>query len=235
MFNTSLLYALFIFILITCLFLAVWKMLEFRNRLHQFISNSQWEKRLEQHGFFSDENNSLVFFGDSQIALWWICPFFGTMPIKNRGISGERACDALVRFDNDVLSSNPNIVLILTGANDLRHGRNEADIVLDIEKMVLKCLTNSITVVLGSLLPSAYDVADPESSVKISSLNTMLKKLSEKYDVNFLDFYQCVSDRGGYFSPEFTDDGTHPNMSGYLIMSKLFQDKFIDMIKINQL
>jgi len=50
------------------------------------------------------------------------------LKIFNRGISGNRVCDLLQRFDADVLALQPTVVSILIGINDTwrRYDRNDA-------------------------------------------------------------------------------------------------------------
>ena len=126
-----------IIVLLSLFFFLTYKMFKYRRRLHHLISNPLWEKTLEHNKLYRDY--TIVFFGDSQIELWRTCPFFGITPIKNRGISGELSEDAIKRFNFDVISLKPKIVLLITGANDLSHGRNVSDVIVNINKITENC------------------------------------------------------------------------------------------------
>lgn len=119
--------------------LALWRMLDFRARWHGLWVNSRWEQSLEQEGQFDD--HTIVFFGDSQLALWRMAPSFGRLPIRNRGISGDQAVHAVQRLKRD--------------------------------------------------------------------------------SVEFIDFHEQLVDTTGWIKPQYTDDGLHPNESGYAEMTRL--------------
>ncbi len=206
--------------------LTTWKMFVFRRRLHELISNSQWEKTLEEKGIFN--KNTIVLFGDSQIELWRMCPFFGITPMRNRGISGEQASEAIKRFHNDALNLNPDLIVILTGANDLTHGRNVKDIAADIESMISMAKNNSISTLVGSLLPFREGVYSDSRITEIKLLNDKIQSLSEKYNSKFMDFYSLLADNKGFLDPDFTDDGKHPNINGYFLMSNLLLKMLIN-------
>ena len=199
--------------------LTTWKMFEFKRRFHQLISNVEWENVLSAKGMYN--KNKIVLFGDSQIELWWLCPFFGIIPIKNKGVSGERADEAIKRFKKDVLNLNAKIVVIITGANDLIDGRKYQQIAKDIEKMILMANEHSISVVVGSLLPFKKDIYGLDRLTSVQLLNNKIKALAQKNNAEFIDFFSILSDGEGFFQSELTDDGQHPNFNGYFKMSSL--------------
>ena len=201
-------------------------MFAFRRRLHALISNPQWEKNLEKKGIYSKK--TFVLFGDSQIKLWWMCPFFGIIPIKNRGISGEQASEAIKRFHSDVLNLNPDLIVILTGANDLTHGRNYNEVADDIESIISMAKNYSISTIVGSLLPFRKGVYSDSRITEIKLLNDKIQTLSEKYNSKFIDFYSLLADNKGFLNPDFTDDGKHPNINGYFLMSNLLLKMLIN-------
>ena len=214
-----------ILILSIGLMLTTWKMFEFRRRLHELISNPLWEKTLEEKDFY--KRNTIVLFGDSQIELWWMCPFFGIIPIRNRGISGEQASEAIKRFHSDVLNLNPDLIVIVTGANDLTHDRNVKDIAADIERMIYMAKKNSISSIVGSLLPFREGVYSDGRLSEIKLLNGRIQAISEKYNSKFIDFYSLLSDDKGFFNADFTDDGKHPNINGYFLMSEMLLNTLV--------
>ena len=207
--------------------LTAWKMFVFRTRLHKLISNAKWEKTLEKKGIY--KNYTIVFFGDSQIALWWMCPFFGLIPIRNRGISGELAGDAVRRFQHDALDYNPDLIFVLTGANDLTNGRDYKDVAEDIAKMVLMAKNKSKKIIIGSLLPSGKGIFKSSHLSEINLLNWRINEICDKYKIEFIDFHSILSDSNGFFNLHFTDDGIHPNFNGYFLMSDLLLNRLVNL------
>jgi len=209
-------------LLLAGLFLTSWKMLQFRQRLHSLISNRKWEKSLSDSSLTSE--NRIVLFGDSQIELWPICPFFGILPVLNRGISGEKASQAKERFSTDVINLKPKYVVLVTGANDLSSGRNIQSISRDIEEMILWASDHSITALVGSLLPFSKGFYKNDRLLEIKQLNNEIKCICEKYSVTFLDFFSVLADEEGFFHGIYSEDGQHPTFKGYLKMSILLYE-----------
>lgn len=194
-------------------------MLQFRARLHVYIDNEQWESVLEQNNVYDDER--IVFFGDSQIDLWWMSPYFGSLPIINRGISGDWATKAVDRFDNDALAPKPRTVLILIGTNDIGHAQPIDAISDSIHTMVEKAVNSNANVILCSILPVAGKFIDNHSLNDVLELNRCIKKISDEHENTlFVDLFTPLSDEHGMFRKELTRDGLHPNKSGYMVMSK---------------
>jgi lysophospholipase L1-like esterase len=61
----------------------------------------------------------VVFLGDSITEAWDLSVFFKGKPHVNRGISGQTAPQILLRFRQDVIALNPEIVVVLAGTNDI--------------------------------------------------------------------------------------------------------------------
>ena len=68
------------------------------------------------------EAGRVVFYGDSITDGWGRVAdttFFPGKPYVNRGISGQTTAQMLVRFRQDVIALNPEVVVILAGTNDI--------------------------------------------------------------------------------------------------------------------
>lgn len=199
--------------------ITTWKMFYFRDMLHDFINNDRHEQNLRNSKVY--DHNVIVFFGDSQIQLWKIAPYFGSLPIVNRGISGDWALSAVNRFDKDVLSINPKLLVMLIGTNDLGNGQAIESITDNIEIMLRKATKNNIKIIICSILPVRGEYLINHPSDKILQINYKLKYLSQKYNADYVDFYSKLTDSCGMFKHEFTTDGLHPNRFGYAEMAKI--------------
>lgn len=204
-------------VLFTGFSLTTWKMFEFRARLHKFTDNGKWEQTCRDHGLYDE--TKIVFFGDSQIALWWMAPSFGTLPIINRGISGDWASKAIGRFEKDVIEEQPEILVILIGTNDLRHGQTPDKVINSIEYMVKEATSRKIKTILCSLLPVSGKYTKNYKSADLKSINRRVENLSRRYRTDYVDFYTHLIDEDGLFKDKFTSDGLHPSKSGYYKMS----------------
>lgn len=210
---------------------ATWKLFQYRNRLQAFIDNDRWEKTLYSKKIYND--NLIVFFGDSQIGLWGMASSFGLLPIVNKGVYGDWALKAISRFDRDVLSLNPKLLVMLIGTNDLGNGQTIESIIKNIQIMLDKAASQDIKIILCSLLPVSGKYISDRSLKDILQINNEFQHLSEKYDADYVDFHSQMVDLNGLFTSEFTSDGLHPSRSGYMKMTKIilpylvkYSDKF---------
>jgi len=199
----------------------IWKLLAFRGKLNE---NHKREKGLEKQGVF--QRRSLVIFGDSQVSLWRMATFFKSLPIRNRGLSGDTVRKALDRFDNDVIPLKPDAVVVLIGANDIAQGRKEEEIALDFDQIIAKCLKCNTYPFICSVLPVSGKHAEIRPLHKLKALNQLLKVRTQHYYISYIDFWEFLADANGYFKSEFTYDGLHPNKKAYSFISAIVKQKY---------
>ncbi|NLX17752.1 MAG: hypothetical protein GXY53_00515 [Desulfobulbus sp.] len=199
--------------------LTTWKMFEFRGRHHEIISNARHEQTLAGSGMYDE--HVIVFFGDSQIDLWWMAPSFGALPIVNRGVSGDWAGKAVHRFDRDVLSLKPKLLIMLIGTNDIGNGRTVEEVVADIDDMLGRAAEQNIPILLCSVLPVRGVYLENHPVEVLLRLNNGLKALSQKYNAGYVDFYSHLAGADGLLKKEYTSDGLHPSRLGYMEMTRV--------------
>jgi lysophospholipase L1-like esterase len=194
--------------------LTAWKMFEFRGRLNDLTDNQVVESCMNY------ENGCILFFGDSQIALWPIRLCFGVMPIRNRGISGDWATKSVDRFERDVIAYKPKIVIIEVGTNDIGRGLDTERIIACKETMVKRAKTHDIDVILCSILPVRGEYISNHPTSAIMEMNKALSNLSRREGAVYVDLYSKLADKQGNFREEYTIDGLHPSLAGYEIMAR---------------
>lgn len=213
--------AFVIFILNICIgfSLTTWKMFQFRDRLHGVIDNDRWEKTLSENGMYQD--GLICFFGDSEIELWHMSTSFGSLPVVNRGVSGDWASKAINRFEDDVIKIKPRTLVLLIGTNDLGNGQSVDSIIDSIEYMVDMAVRHAMKVHLCSILPVRNIYTKNHPLEKIQLINKKLLEIAERYNSNYVDFFGELADHDGFFDVSLTDDGLHPNRNGYFRMTKI--------------
>jgi lysophospholipase L1-like esterase len=166
----------------------------------------------------------VVFMGDS-ITEFWSKSQWNSAHI-NRGISGQTTPQMLLRFRQDVIDLTPNIVVILAGTNDVAGNTGPATndmIAGNITSMVQLARANGIKVVLASVLPASGFYWNPEArpAPQIIELNRQIKIIAKRYGCIYLDYFTAMVDADSGLKREFSEDGVHPNETGYTVMSKL--------------
>jgi len=199
--------------------LSTWKMLQFQRRLHDFIDNQSWEATLRANGAF--QAPPIVFFGDSDIANWWLAPAFGSLPIMNRGVGGDQAARAMPRFERDALAAQPSVVVLLMGSNDLTAKHAPQTVANDIAALISRARERKARVIVCSILPVSGEVLKQVTNDTIVATNALIKAAAERQGARYVDLHSALVDAHGRFGGSFTVEGFHANARGYFEMSRL--------------
>lgn len=174
-----------------------------------------------------------VFFGDSITELCPVEDLYSIytkqtgIPVINRGISAETTSTMLTRIDKTVLVMEPKNLVMLMGINDISQKVDNQQIVNNIHKMITLTKQKSphTHIILQTVYPvnksereSLYDqfqLKDRDNET-INSLNKMLEELATKENITFVNVNSYLMNENGELKNEFTFDGLHPNMQGYL-------------------
>ena len=180
----------------------------------------------------SSGEDRTVFIGDSITESWsdFSPEFFQQNNFVNRGISGQTTPQMLVRFKQDAVHLNPQIIVINGGTNDIwgNTGPSTPEMIIDnICSMAEIAAKNDINVALSTILPvykypDRDDIIDPPKT--ISLINSVLSEYCKQKGYNFLDYYSpMVDDKKGLRS-DYGTDGVHPNKQGYSVMEQVVRE-----------
>ena len=170
----------------------------------------------------------IVFMGDSITEFWsTVNPeYFSGKPYVNRGISGQTTPQMLLRFRADVIALQPTAVVILAGINDIAGNTGPMTIEMirdNIFSMIELAKANHIKVILCSVLP-AYDFPwkpNQEPIAKIKALNEILQNYAVANNIVYVDYYSAMVDERKALKADYSNDGVHPNKTGYQVMAPL--------------
>ena len=172
----------------------------------------------------------IVFMGNS-ITIGWLNlrpEFFADKPYVNRGISGQTTPQMLVRFRQDVIDLQPEVVVLLAGTNDIagNTGPSTLEMIMNnIKGMAEMAHANGIKVILSSTLP-AYDYPwkpGMNPSGKIIELNKMIKAYAEDKGHIYLDYFSAMVDERNGLPKKYAEDEVHPTVAGYKVMEPLVE------------
>lgn len=194
----------------------------------------------EANATLGQETDRVVFLGDSITYQWNLWESFHKANYVNRGIKGQTSGDMLVRFRQDVINLHPREVVILAGINDLNehnrggdeNGQHKAEnLESNIQTMAELAEAHSIRPVFLSVLPVHFytDLRKFRSQISpelVVTHNQWLKSYCEQHGYQYIDVYDAVLDQQGMLRREFSEDGIHPNGSGYKAMAEIFSSQF---------
>ena len=177
------------------------------------------------------KENRVVFMGDS-ITDFWITndsSFFAGKPYYDRGISGQTTGQMLVRFREDVINLQPQVVVILAGINDIAENNGPSkleDVFGNIASMAELAKASGIKVVLSSVLPAAAFPWRPAINPveKVRALNEMIKAYTVKNNIVYLDYFTAMANAKRGLPANLSKDGVHPTLEGYKLMEPLAEE-----------
>lgn len=155
----------------------------------------------------------------------------GAEVIKS-GVPGHSTSQAMRRLEPEVLSHNPDIVVILLGTNDLRIDSERVFVPLDkyhtnLSKMATRCTKQGAQVVLCTVPPirektffrrhdkKAFDAAGGLQQLLSDYRDTVIAVANE-HDLPVVDLNQQLSSEPQWLS----SDGVHPSETGDSIIAK---------------
>lgn len=178
------------------------------------------------------DEKRVVFIGNSITEFWKVLrpDFFYNNGYIGRGISGQTTYTLLLRFRNDAIDLNPTAIVLGIGTNDIAINDGEYDedrTFGNIVTMAELAKAHDIKIILTTLLPAASYPWRPEITGipdKIESLNRRLRAYATANSIPFADYYTPLVHPGDRALPiTFSDDGVHPNATGYAIMESVIQ------------
>ena len=186
----------------------------------------------------SSDQKRIVFMGDSITEFWSVIDpdYFSVKSYINRGISGQTTPQMLIRFRADVIALQPTAVVILAGINDIagNTGPSSIEMIWDnIFSMVELAQANNIKVILCSVLP-AYDFPwkpNQEPIEKIKALNEIIKNYAKANNIVYVDYYSVMVDDRQGLKAKYSNDGVHPNKTGYQIMEPIVEKAIALVLK----
>ena len=151
------------------------------------------------------------------------------IPVLNRGIGSERSDSMLERLGQTILPLEPANLVMLMGINDFFQNRPQEQTAENIRQMIRLVRASSPDTRI--LLQAVYPVNTHDRSMLIErlqmhgrdngdirKLNHLIAQVAREENVEFIDLTEVLADKEGQLRHEYSYDGLHPNMNGYLVI-----------------
>lgn len=149
--------------------------------------------------------------------------------VLNHGISGHRIPDLAARWDEDVISHNPEFLSISIGVNDVwrQLDQQETEQVdpLMFENIYKEILTKTTDTIKAQIILMEPTLIEENSEAKGNQLLKpyidVVHHMAEKYSCIIVPTHQAMlqyMEDGGEYS--LTTDGVHMNSAGNLLLAK---------------
>lgn len=192
--------------------------------------NGHYDHRLAYFMSMPDQQQEIVFVGNSITEMGEWQELLPGLPVVNRGISGDVTYGVLARLD-EVLKSKPAKIFLLSGVNDMKRGIPVDTIAKTIGRILIKVRMESpgTKLYLQGLLPvNEGMLAAQYSKVKnvlIIGLNQKLRALADIHGCQYVDLAPALADADGQLKKEYTQDGLHLWPQAYIKWVNLLKEK----------
>lgn len=181
----------------------------------------------------SVKDPDIIFIGDSIVEYYPLYELLQTdKRLVNRGIRGYKTDLLLENLDAHLFGQALDKVFILIGTNDIGKEMPQTETLSNLEAVIQEISRDYplAQLQLLSVLPVNEDPAYKStvyvrSNEKIQALNQAYRQLANAYmNVQFIDLYDAFLDEKGQLRPDYTTDGLHLTISGYVALSKTLQE-----------
>lgn len=149
---------------------------------------------------------------------YWLMQWHPDWTVVNQGIDGQRSDEIRARFDEDVLSNRPAVVVIIAGVNDVYQGCDAAHVERELAAMYERAERAGIKVVAGTIIP--YDTATAEQNARMHAINAWIERQAERSPwMAFADTRAAVASPSNRDRLRSSPDGLHPDPDGYRRMA----------------
>ena len=173
----------------------------------------------------------VVFMGNSITQGWaqYMPEMFDNQTYINRGIGGQTTPQMLLRFRQDVIDLQPELVVVLAGTNDIAGNTPLKDLETvagHLFSMAELARAHDIKVILCSVVPAAeYPWRKGKSpDTKIPQLNKMIQDYCDVNHAHYLDYFSAMTDGKNGLIESYGYDGVHPDEDGYKVMAELVEN-----------
>jgi lysophospholipase L1-like esterase len=173
-----------------------------------------------------ENQNAIVFLGDSLTDNYDWCEEFQNYNIQNRGISSDTTDGVLNRLDS-IINEKPKKIFLMIGINDLGNGKQNDYIINNYNIILEKIKKGSpdTIIYIESILPvnkslSGSAMADNN---KIIDLNKKLQQLQSN-NVIYINIFNSLTTNDNELNKDLTYDGVHLNGQGYGIWVNIIKD-----------
>jgi len=158
------------------------------------------------------------------------------LKFRNTGISGDRSCDLLARWDADCIEIQPNWVSILVAVNNTwrRYDANDPtphELFESECRQLLERVKNETSAKMILCSPFLLHVSEAIARMRedLDPKIGILEKLAGEYDAIWVDFDAALVAATERKPPAYwAFDGVHPTIAGHALMAQTWLDTIVN-------
>ena len=172
---------------------------------------------------FSPEKTKILMVGDSRIAQENWSVLLRRNDIKNEAFGGAITQQILWNLERGQLNSEPKIVILEGGINDLLAGVPPQRVYENCVKMIAILQAKKIKIIVNS---TVYTTDNQEINSNITWLNLKIENFCSLQKIAYLDMNEQFS-KNGKLRIKYSLDGIHLNKEAYQIWAEQLNEKLI--------
>ena len=152
--------------------------------------------------------------------------------VVNMGTSGNTVRDLKARWQTDVIAQRPDWLSIMIGANDVwrqfNSPRQTEQHVLpgEYEQTLGDLIAETLPAIRNIVLMTPFYIEPNQADAmraRMDEYGAIIKKLSEKHQVLFVDTQAAFNDvLTAYYPATLAWDRVHPNQTGHMVLARAF-------------
>ncbi|MDP2990609.1 MAG: GDSL-type esterase/lipase family protein, partial [Kiritimatiellota bacterium] len=143
----------------------------------------------------------------------------------NKGVGGEDTYQGFERFAQTLDATNPNLVLLMEGTNDLGDGNSFDEIEENLRNMIRIALDRGIPVIIATIPPVISNEYRNRSiqMANIVAFNPRIYVIAADFDISVAQVFEAITAVPGWESSLMEQiSANHPNDAGYQIVRDTF-------------
>ena len=149
---------------------------------------------------------------------YWLMKAHPEWEVLNQGINAQRSDQIAARFEEDVISKKPAVVVIIAGVNDVYQGRPAQHVKDQLAAMYKRAHDAGIRVVAGTIIP--YNTATPDQNARMRDVNDWIRTQGRgDPGVIVVDTRAAVAASDNPDKLASSPDTLHPDAAGYRKMA----------------
>lgn len=158
------------------------------------------------------KKSDIVFVGDSLTEAGEWNEFLPGLSIANRGVTGDKTSDVLLRLKS-INSTEADFVFLMLGINDIYNDVPLTETVENYKKIVSSLTDKGSRVFVQSTIQCAESRCGSDRIHRVNELNQKLSNISKDLDIDFVDLEELSQKNG--LKAAYTYDGKHLSAVGY--------------------
>lgn len=147
--------------------------------------------------------------------------------LENFGLDGDLTGNMVVRYERSVVPLEPDMLLLLGGANDLGWGISLEDILTNLTNIVAMARGAGAEVLVGAVPP--IQAFEDLTRLRVE-LNDRLRAMCDEQGAVYVDLFAPLADDSGFLLGEYSADGLHLTEGGYRLMGERFCYAVADLL-----